>query len=228
MSLAFHRRAVYHPDAAALVVADLHAGRGPDSAVDLPLGERADLGARLSDLLDTTDPATVVVAGDVVHAHDGVSIEARRTLEDLDAACAEAGADLVLVAGNHDAGLAEWWDGSVTDGYRIDAETVVCHGHERPGLDGERYLVGHDHPTVDVEGERHPCFLRGPAAGGGELVMLPAFNRLAPGVAVGGMRGADFESPLVGDADALRPHVYDDDRGEVLSFPRLGALREHL
>jgi metallophosphoesterase superfamily enzyme len=58
--------------------------------------------------------------------------------------------------------------------------------------------------------------------------MLPSFTELAGGVVVNQMRTADFASPLVGNADALRPVVYDADADDRLWFPRLGELRAHL
>jgi hypothetical protein len=42
------------------------------------------------------------------------------------------------------------------------------------------------------------------------------------------MRARDFQSPLVTDADALRPVVWDQGRAEALPFPPLGRFREML
>jgi hypothetical protein len=58
--------------------------------------------------------------------------------------------------------------------------------------------------------------------------MLPAFSRVAAGVSVNGMRARDFQSPLVTDADSLRPVVWDQGRHEALTFPPLGRFRELL
>jgi metallophosphoesterase superfamily enzyme len=58
--------------------------------------------------------------------------------------------------------------------------------------------------------------------------MLPAFNRLIRGVEINDMRAGDFMSPLVTDADAFAPVVFDDGHGETLSFPPLGEFRNRL
>jgi hypothetical protein len=42
------------------------------------------------------------------------------------------------------------------------------------------------------------------------------------------MRTADFDSPLVTDADAFRPFVWDADAQETLRFPPLGEFRDLL
>ncbi|WP_435179731.1 metallophosphoesterase [Halorussus sp. AFM4] len=238
MDAQFRDRAAYLPGEDALVVADIHAGRDAASAVELPLGERRDLTDRLADLLAAFDPATVVVAGDLLHAFDRVPDGVAETVAELREAVEAAGASLVVVRGNHDPMLDSVLDRGVEtpDEYRL-GDTVVHHGHAEPTAGesaGEerrptRYVVGHDHPAIEIEGKRHPCLLYGPGTfRGADVLVLPAFNRLAPGTTVNGMRGRDFQTPLVTDADALRPVVWDAERGETLSFPPLGEFRKML
>jgi hypothetical protein len=229
----FAERAVYLPAHEALVVADVHVGRGEASAVSLPLGERADLVERLDALLDRFDPETAVVAGDVVHTFDRVTDRARGTLNALRDACEASGAALELVAGNHDAALASAWDGRVREEHVLGPadegtdppRTVVCHGHEAPATAADRYVIGHVHPTIEIEGDRRPCFLSGAGTyRGADVLFLPAFTRLAAGVPVNDASRTGLDSPLAGDAAALAPVVYDADREEPLRFPPLGEF----
>ncbi|WP_372909676.1 metallophosphoesterase [Salinigranum sp.] len=230
--VAFADRAVFLPRADVLVVADLHVGRAAASDVEVPLGERADLTERLDAVLDRFSPGRVVVAGDVLHEFGRVSHRAAETLDTLDATCRAAGAELVLVTGNHDGMLETVWDGERHDGYRVDdgdRTVLVCHGHEEPSEEADRYVVGHDHPTITIEGQRRPCFLAGEAVyHGSDVLMLPAFSRVASGVEINGMRARDFQSPLVTDADALRPVVWDPGGEDALTFPPLGRFRKLL
>lgn len=235
--LSFRSRALFLEDAETLVVADLHVGRCESSNVELPLGERSDLRGRLTDLLEQFEPATVVFAGDSVHAHGVASAASIAGVRELAAVCREHGADPVFVAGNHDGNLAAIRNGDVHEEYVVESgadvsttrKTVVCHGHEPPATAADRYVVGHDHPTFEIEGVRHPCVLFGRGAyRGADVVMLPAFSRLAPGTVVNSMRSAAFQSPLITDVDAFRPVVYVDDASEVLEFPPLGEFREFL
>ncbi|GGC62201.1 metallophosphoesterase [Haloferax sulfurifontis] len=222
-------RAVFLPDADALVIADLHVGRADASAVEFPLGEGTDLAARLRASCAEFAPHEVVFAGDVLHRFDRVSERHVAVLETLAETCSDAGADPVFVAGNHDTMLAEVWPDEVHDEYRLADGTLVCHGHREPDGDADRYVVGHDHPTLSVEGRRRPCVLYGPDAfRGGDVLMLPAFTRLAAGVETNGMRTADFDSPLVTDAGVFRPLVRDAEADETLTFPPLGKLRRLL
>jgi putative SbcD/Mre11-related phosphoesterase len=222
----FAERAVYLPEADALVLADFHVGRDAVSNVALPLGERADLTERLAALLDEFAPATVVFAGDVLHVHGSVPDGTRQTVRALETAVTEADAELRVARGNHD---------SMLDSLGVDTEaavelddgTVVCHGHEEPSTAAERYVVAHEHPTIRVEGKRHPCFLYGPGEhDGADVLALPAFTRLAAGTLVNGLTPGTSLSPLLRSPNDFRPVVVSD--GDPLAFPRLADLRGHL
>ncbi|MCD2201143.1 metallophosphoesterase [Halobacterium sp. KA-4] len=221
--LAFGERAAYLPEADALVLADVHVGRDAASDVALPLGERTDLVERLDTLLAEFEPATVVVAGDLLHVHGTIPDGVRSTVDAIETAVRGADAAFRVVRGNHD---------SMLDAVGIDAEesvvladgTAVWHGHDDPPVDAERYVVGHEHPAVEIEGTRHPCFLYGPRQHeGSDVVVLPAFTRLAPGTLVNGLRRDDSLSSMLSDPDGFRPVVVSE--GETLAFPALGDLR---
>ncbi|WP_232687490.1 metallophosphoesterase [Halobacterium zhouii] len=222
----FAERAVYLSDADALVLADFHVGRDAASNVALPLGERADLTERLHALLGEFAPSVVVFAGDVLHVHGSLPDGAEATVRALVDAVAEAGASLRVARGNHD---------TMLDSFGVDVDaaveladgTVVCHGHEEPTADAERLVVGHEHPAIRVEGQRHPCFLYGPGEyESADALVLPAFSRLAAGTLVNGLTPGSSLSPLLRDPDDFHPVVVSDD--DPLVFPRLGDLRSHL
>jgi len=209
-----------------LVVADLHVGRGPASNVDLPVGDGSEMLEHFETLLARHDPEDVVVAGDLLHSFRTVP----RTVEDVVSGLAsiarETGARMVVTPGNHDTMLDSVWSGPTPETHRV-GDTVVCHGHVEPEVSADRYLVGHDHPTITIEGQRRPCLLAGDDVyRDADVVVLSAFNRLLRGVEVNGMSATDFMSPLVTDADAFAPVVVDD--GDPLVFPPLGEFRHRL
>ncbi len=212
-------RAAYLPDERTLVLADVHLGRAHASNVELPLGEREDLLSRLDALLSRFGPRQVVVAGDLLHSFDHLPARVERSLREFERRVAQRDATLVVTRGNHDTLLDSVLDGVVSE-HRV-GDALVCHGHERPsGATG--YVVGHVHPAITIEGRKRPCYLRGPAAGGGQVFVLPAFTRLAGGSDVA--RTRPFRSPLLGPPDEYRPIIRDDDGGETLEFPPLGEF----
>lgn len=216
-------RAAYFPAEETLVLADVHLGKDRASNVEFPLGEREDVLERLGALLSEFEPEEVVVAGDLLHSFGHLPYGAEESLRAFEKRVAEADARLVATRGNHDTMLDSLLDGTVT-AHRM-GEALVCHGHERAGS-AEGYVLGHVHPAITIEGTKRPCYLLGPAAGGGRALVLPAFTRLAAGVDVS--RAEALRSPLLGPPGAFRPVVRDEDANETLEFPPLSELRAFL
>lgn len=223
-------RAVSVPDAGALVLADVHFGRAAASSVDAPVDDGGNVCDRLEALLAACQPKTVVVAGDLLHSFSRIPRGVERSVAEFVDRVEAAGASLVVTPGNHDTMLEEVFSGETASEYRLaDGETVVCHGHEPPNADADRYVVGHDHPALSIDGRKRPCFLYGPDSyEDASVLVLPAFTRLAPGATVNRMRARDFQSPLVTDVDACYPAVRDPSSEETLWFPPLGQSRRLL
>lgn len=223
-------RCVSIPAADALVLADVHLGRGAASNVDAPLADGRDAIERLRPALERASPATVVIGGDLLHSFSTLPTGVEADLRALESCVERAGARLVVTPGNHDSMLGRVFDGGTSSEVRLaDGETVVCHGHERPDPGARRYVIGHDHPALSVAGEKRPCFLYAPAVyDGADVLVLPAFTRLAAGRTVNRLRPDGFQSPLVADLDVCQPGVYEPTSGEVLWFPPLGECRRLL
>lgn len=216
-----------HFDDGTLVLADLHLGRDSTSELELPLGERADVLDRLDALLDRFSPRRVVLAGDVLHSFGSVPTDVPGTLRRIDGRIRAADATPIVIAGNHDAMLGSLVDAPVRARMRLDDGTLVVHGHDVPPATAERYVIGHEHPSIAIEGERRPCALDCvDQYDGASVLVLPAFTRLAKGTTVNGMAAEAAMSPLLTDVDACRPIVPTAE--EALRFPPLGELRSLL
>ena len=119
--------------------------------------------------------------------------------------------------------------GTGHDDWISDGGVVVCHGHEPPETEAGTYVIGHDHPAIEIEGQRRPCYLYGPDVyEGADVLMVPALTELAAGVVINRMSARDFQSPLVADSGTLRPIVRDEDVDETLWFPPLSEFRSML
>lgn len=230
MEFELRDRAVHLPAADTLICADLHVGRAASSDVTVDIGEREDLVERFESILSQYRPAETVIAGDLLHSFNTLPTGTMETIHEIQRVASEANSSLVVTPGNHDTMLEECWDGVSTAEYHLDGTNAVAlHGHCPPETDAGCYVIGHDHPTIEIEGKRHPCYLYGPAVyGDADVLMLPSFSRLPAGVAVNEMYGRDFQSPLVDDADAFRPIVRDEAADETHEFPPLRELRQLL
>lgn len=223
----FTDRAVYLREIETLVIADLHLGRATTSAVDLPLPEDSSIRSRLEGLIDQFDPAELVVAGDVLDSFSRVPEGVEATLKELRSSVVSAGVELTVVEGNHDPMLSELTD-TIAE-RRLGETTLVCHGHEHPDHSADRYVIGHDHPAIVIEGQRRPCFLYGPGAyEGGDVIALPSFNELIAGTNVNQLDGEHLQSPFLESLETFRPIVVEEASGETYRFPPLGTMREFL
>ena len=232
----FHGRSIYLPLADVLVLSDLHVGRAQASNVSFPLDERGDLLSRLDTQLERFSPGTVVIAGDLLHSFDRIPDTVRRTVDAIESRVDATDASLVVTPGNHDAMLDAVYDGRRERAYRI-AETLIGHGHEEPDesdADDESvglWILGHEHPAIRIEGRKHPCYLYGEDVYcGADVLVLPAFSRLARGTVVNRQRSTDCLSPLVRSVGlgAFRPIVRDETADETLVFPPLREFRSLL
>jgi len=242
MDAAFRDRALLLDET--LVLADLHVGKVATSNVEIPLDEGEHLRERLSALLDQHDPGEVVFAGDLLHSFSRVPTRATTTISALKAVVRDAGARPVVTPGNHDTMLDSVWQGPTDGEYDLgtvslpetlvdagtDRHTVVCHGHAEPATEAEWYVIGHDHPTITIEGQKWHCSLFGEGVyDGSDVLVLPAFTHAVKGVSINRRRGtADLNSPLIDDLDQFRPVVRDEDAGTTRVFPPLGEFRELL
>ncbi len=208
-----------------LVISDLHIGKAASSGVQLPVGGGDNMVKRLETLCHVHSPETVVIAGDLLHSFDTIPRLAEETLTRIERTAGEVGANLVVTPGNHDTLLETLWSGDLSPEFPV-GETVITHGHVEPETTAERYVIGHDHPTIAVEGTRYPCILAGDGMyNDADLLVLPSFNDLVRGVEVTELSTEEFLSPMLTSVRELRPIVYDTGSGESLQFPTLGELR---
>jgi metallophosphoesterase superfamily enzyme len=223
-------RAVYLPATGTLVCADLHVGRDAASDVEFRVGEHDDLTGRFERLLERYDPERAVIAGDLLHSFDRVPTGAAATVRTIADLAAERDCPVAVTPGNHDTMLEELWDGPTVPEYAVaDGSIVVTHGHVEPAAAAACYVVGHDHPTIEIEGVRRPCYLYGPDQyGGSAVLMLPSFSRLPAGIRINERSAAAFQSPLVTESETLRPIVHDEAADETHEFPPLRELRRFL
>ena len=228
--LRFGARAAYLPDTETAVVSDLHVGfanAARREGTGVPFDEGMVLEKAVRDVLTRFEPSTLIFNGDVQHSFGGIG-DARDTVNRLRRVAESYDAKPVFVAGNHDTdldavvGTCDWYE---------EGDVVFTHGHTIPldMPDASLYVVGHDHPTVEIEMQKEPCFLYGPFDYDGrdaDVLMTPALNPLCEGVVVNEMRASDFLSPFVRRFEDFRVAVETED--EVLRFPPIKEFKRML
>ncbi|ASA77113.1 metallophosphoesterase [Thermococcus sp. 5-4] len=204
----------------ALIIADLHLGYEVSMAREgfyLPRVFNEVVG-RLRSLLERERPKILVVDGDLKHSF----VPEWREREELRAFVEEVGPlvdELILVKGNHDVGTL-WLRElgvEIVDEFELAGWKLV-HGHKL--VDGERFIIGHEHPSIRLRDEvgalvKVPVFLMGE-----KLIVLPAFSPWAYGNDV--LR--EIVSPFLRAYDVSSARVLVPLDEELLDFGRLADL----
>ena len=175
----------------------------------------------------------LVILGDVKHRIPGVSYREDREIPPFMTKLGGLYKEIVVVAGNHDGGIAAVLPDSVrrvSGAGTLVEDTGFVHGHVWPSkavMSGKRIVMGHIHPSVllvDSIGTKtnEKCWIR---AGldrrrvleryehsPDEVTVVPAFNPLLTGTPINGRRGAYlgplFRNKLV-DEGSLRAYLLD-------------------
>ncbi len=208
----------------ALIIADLHIGFEEAMAregnyVPKLLGE---VTSSLQSLLERERPKRLIINGDLKHSFVPLRRE-KLELETFFGALESYTDEIMLVRGNHDVGVA-WLRElgvEVVESLELGRWKLV-HGHRLE--EGERFIIGHEHPAVRLRDEvgasvKVSVFLKGES-----LIVLPAFSPWAYGNDV--TRG--IVSPFLRKFDTSKLRVLVPVDGEVLDFGELGALLEAL
>ncbi|AIF69756.1 hypothetical protein PAP_06805 [Palaeococcus pacificus DY20341] len=176
----------------------------------------------LNSLLMKEKPKRLIINGDLKHSFvpfKREKLELKTFFEEVSPLVKE----IVVVKGNHDVGIG--WIRElgieIMDHLELRGWTVV-HGDKL--VDGERFIIGHEHPAVRLRDEvgaliKVPVFLVD-----AKLIVLPAFTPWAYGNDV----SREIISPFLKKFDTKRAKVLVPLEDEVLDFGEMGTLFEAL
>lgn len=226
-SLVYRGGAVFLPHEEALVVADLHLGRSRTAAFEYPLDAGVKVIDRLLELVDHFEASSLIVAGDCLDAFGVIPPGVTDRFRNLQEKLARRDAEFLPIRGNHDTMLDSLLDDEPPEARTI-GDTIICHGHAMPDELGDRYILGHEHPALRIEGAKEPCYLLGEQAfDGSDVLVLPAFSPLVRGTTFNTYTSDDCHTPILHHTtlERYRPILVAD---PSLEFPALGELRAHL
>ena len=169
--------AIWWPARSALLVSDLHIGKGATfrvESVPLPAGSSEQTLSKLSRLLDETGALKLYMLGDFWHAKQGRTERIHSLISEWRSR--HSSVEVVLVEGNHDRR-----SGALPTELAIETVSDLVAGpfvlKHHPEEDSRGYvLCGHVHPAVRLVGQgrqvtRLPAFVFGERVG-----ILPAFG----------------------------------------------------
>ncbi|MFQ6050177.1 MAG: metallophosphoesterase [Candidatus Hydrothermarchaeota archaeon] len=224
----FYNNSLFVKDLNICAVSDLHIGLEDESfsqGLIFPLKEKEILIERLEKIIDRFKPKKFVLNGDIFHSFEKIEWKVKEKFLSILELLEENVEDIIFVRGSHDT-MLPYLAKKVFDKYDIGDITFV-HGH-MPFKNGKCLIIGHEHPTIEIEMVRLPCFLYGKNLNGTHIVVLPAFSPLCQGVLINNIEESDFLSPILRKVDIsnLQPIVEIEE--DYIVFPRIYDLRRHL
>jgi DNA ligase-associated metallophosphoesterase len=171
-------RAVFLPASKTLVVADLHLGKAATfrkRGLAVPEGSNAsDLG-RLKELIHSRNSAQLVIAGDLFHSADGMSIT---TTDAFHQWLGDLNTPVILTEGNHD--RRSWFSDHqfpfhVAPSLLVDGLFIT---HDPADIPIDQFgIAGHLHPGVRIkESARQSLRIAGFFLREAKHLILPAFS----------------------------------------------------
>jgi putative SbcD/Mre11-related phosphoesterase len=238
MKVEYCKNAVFFPDIGVCACADVHIGI-EDSMINegfsLPLNEESELLERFRAIIKKFEPKTLVLNGDILHEFGRLCRNTKKSFDHIMMELLASVDEVIIVTGSHD----KMMDAALQS---LDMKSETCyfkggvlfaHGDiivpRAKESDVALIVVGHDHPMLDIELKKEPCYLYGEKVWHGkDILVLPAFNPLCSGTTINGMASWDFMSPFIRDSDIgqYRPVITAGD--EVLEFPPLKDFRDIL
>jgi hypothetical protein len=239
MRVEYFQGAAYFPSIGACAVADVHVGIEAALQAEgfsMPLDEERMLLDKFKAVVERFGPRAMVLDGDVLHEFSRLRRNAKKSFDRIMLALLASVDEIIVILGSHDkmidVALADI-EGVKCEDFYFSGGVLFCHGDAIPKRaaepDVKMVVIGHDHPSLDVEMKKEPCFLYGKKAWRGrDVLVLPAFNPLCAGTTINRMDSRDFMSPFVRESDigAYRPVIVVE--GEALEFPPLREFRDVL
>ncbi|AEC52175.1 hypothetical protein PNA2_1260 [Pyrococcus sp. NA2] len=161
-----------------LVFADPHLGFEPFRGINV----RSKLERKLAEFINSEDPDSVIILGDVKE-DIGLSSFTRKVLLEFFNLLKDF--KIIITKGNHDGRIeeiVERFDNVEVVEYLVDKERLFIHGHAAPpDIKFERIIMGHIHPSILVSfggvKRKFKCFLRT-----SKILVFPTINPFYEGI----------------------------------------------
>lgn len=169
-------RGAYLPATRTLVIADVHLGKSATfrtRGIPVPEGDTEDDLLKISRLIKEYQPSQLVIAGDLVHSYDGMTLHITdRLIKWLE----RSEIEVVLTEGNHDRrSILHNLPLTLVKSYEVDGIKIVHDPSELSS--GRAGIAGHLHPSFCLRvTKREKLYFKGYYIKQNHHLVLPAFS----------------------------------------------------
>ncbi|MFT4868314.1 MAG: putative SbcD/Mre11-related phosphoesterase [Candidatus Nanohaloarchaea archaeon] len=234
--------ALSHTDKNLLVISDLHLGLEKTMTFKgnyIPQNQLKQMKEDISEAKDITGADRILVNGDLKNQFK-TSYSENEEVKELANFLNFNFDEVIIVEGNHDTFLKSNLSerGIEMKDYHIEGRILFAHGDksleelEIENLENiDTIVIGHEHPAIAMKDdigvkEKVPALLYGETGDGKNLVVLPAFSKIANGTSVNEVPEKELLSPVLknnASKEEMKAVGISREAG-LLEFPKLSKL----
>ncbi|OKY78007.1 MAG: Phosphohydrolase Icc/MPP superfamily [Candidatus Methanohalarchaeum thermophilum] len=227
------KNAVYFPKSGICTISDLHIGledKLNKQGISFPFEERKSLVNNLKKVKEKFEPNKFVFNGDTLHTFGEIPDKVPEKLDEIISICNE---ECLFIKGSHDSMLPyllEERDLEIKESYEYSGLKFIHGDKDLTELDDELIVIGHEHPSVEIHGDKIDCCLyeKGKSCIF-SIIVLPSFSKLTKGVVINDMKLRDFMSPVLRNCNTFADfRLKIELNGEELEFPSLKKFKDKL
>lgn len=235
MKIKYKNNASYFPEKNFCVISDLHIGLEDkliEQGISFPFNELKYLKKDLKQIINRFNPQKIIYNGDVLHKFGDIPPSVPKKLEEI---IEVFNGEQIFLKGSHDTMLETILNNK---GYELKNEyhtkkIAITHGNriinEIKPIEYELLVLGHDHPSIEIQGEKKDCFLfQKNCIQNTNVLVQPSFSQLSEGVKVNDIKPEDLLSPYLKNCRIEEFKVIIETKNEVLEFPELGKFKKKL
>jgi len=228
--------ALYQEETDLLIIGDLHLGLEGAATYEgnyIPQFQLGEVKEDIQKAAEETNASRILINGDLKHEFKYNRFSEKKEIREFIELLEQLFEDIIVIRGNHDTFLEDVINESRLEKSYFENGILYIHGHKalKDKQEYETLVIGHEHPALELEDEigvteKVDCFLYGEMKNGKNIVVLPAFSKMAGGSAVNVMPQSELLSPILKnevDMNRLRAVAVDKEAG-VFEFPMLEKI----
>lgn len=228
--------ALYHEESDLIAIGDLHLGLEAAVSYDgnyVPQFQLEEIKEDVKTLKQKTEASRILVNGDLKHEFKYNRFSEEKEIREFFELLDSLFDDVIVIKGNHDTFIEDFIGNGDLKENHLEGNVLFSHGHQsiKPEVEYQTLVIGHEHPALELEDEigvteKVDCFLYGEMKNGKNIVVMPAFSKMAGGSAVNIMPSKDLLSPVLRNevnVGKLKAIAVDKEAG-LFEFPEIEKI----
>jgi putative SbcD/Mre11-related phosphoesterase len=229
--------ALHHPKLDLIVISDIHLGLEASMSSKggyVPRFQLEELTEEIKEMKQEVEAEKILVNGDLKNQFS-TSYQEKNEIDKFLKFLKTQFQEIIIVEGNHDTHLkntAKKHGLELKEKY-IHEKIMFTHGHKPIKMQEkeiETIIIGHEHPALSITDEigvkeKVPCFLHGKLNQELNIIVMPAYSKIANGSEINKMPANELLSPILREKGIrnLKATAISREAG-IFEFPEVSKI----